>query len=90
MNRFHGDLLLGGVRLRELDGEIEEDLCVDEELWSGKFRIGREQQSLVEVGRPYLLILDDGRSGRVEVTGIDGALGEDAAVVEFRPVPRPH
>ena len=79
MNRFHGDLLMGGVRIRELDGEIADDPS-DELQWSGEFHIEDEQESLFELHRPYLLILDDGRSLRVEVTDID----HDSMMVHFR------
>ena len=89
MNRFHGDLLMGGVRLRELDGEIDEVVHGDDELWSGRFRVDRKQQSLFEIGRPYLLVLDDGRSGQVEVTNITGEEDREAVLIRFRPVTRP-
>ena len=39
MLQFHGDLLLGGARLRELEGQIDESNGDRQVNWSGEFRI---------------------------------------------------
>lgn len=85
MLQFHGDLLLGGARLRELEGQIDESPEDHEVNWSGEFRIAPDQLEMVEIGRPYLLVLDDGRTGRVEVTAVTKAR-DDESLVSFRPV----
>jgi hypothetical protein len=37
MLQFHGDLLLGGARLRELEGQIDESNGDRQVSWSGEF-----------------------------------------------------
>jgi hypothetical protein len=44
--------------------------------WYGRFQIGNEAP--VQIGEVYLLILDDGRQGRLRVTDQVGAAGDDA------------
>ncbi len=77
MVRFHGDLLLGGAAIRDLDGTMLV------EKWAGRFAVPRRNQPLLETGRPYLLLLDDGRSGQVVLTRLDESPG-DVVHVEFR------
>ncbi len=77
MVRFRGDLLLGGAAIRDLDGTMAG------ERWTGQFAVPRRSQSLLETGRPYLLLLDDGRSGQVMLTRVNERPG-DVVLVEFQ------
>jgi hypothetical protein len=85
MSEFDGDLLIGGLRLKQLHGELDQDLPQDgsaDRLFAGRFRLHGEQQDLLEAGRRYRLHLADGRSGPVVVSRIRTDQGE-AVVVEF-------
>ena len=73
MVRFHGDLLLGGVALRDLEGELPEHGSSDPQRACGHFRIRACAGSALEVGRPYLLLLKNGTTQRVVVTRWDDA-----------------
>ncbi|MEM8678102.1 MAG: hypothetical protein AAGF97_02000 [Planctomycetota bacterium] len=86
MSGFRGDLLLGGARLRALDGDLTEFPSGHEAVWAGEFRLTHDQANQVEVGRPYLLILDDGRGGKVELT--DLATEEDGQALARFATPR--
>jgi hypothetical protein len=66
---IHGNLLIGGMSLKDLDGLVEAD-CARSEHWKGMLTVTHEITSLLEVGRPYRLELDDGRAGQVVVRGI--------------------
>lgn len=83
MTHFHGELLLGGARLRPLEGEITELPVGHDELWSGEFRIETDKLEMVQIGRSYLLILDDGRDSRVELTEIQAEDDAEHSVVRF-------
>lgn len=86
MQSFHGDLLLGGVAIREVDGLIEDDDHVSKLTLGGRFRVNADQESMLELNRTYLLMLDDGSSAKIVVTDVsyeDEA--DDTIVVQFRP-----
>ena len=83
MTHFHGDLLLGGARLRDVQGEITELPIGHDESWSGEFWIESEQLELIELERPYLLVLDDGRNGRVKLTEASADDDHKHALVRF-------
>lgn len=85
MQPFLGDLLMGGMRLRDLCGLFVDVPAGDESIWSGHFLVDNAKRGLFELGRPYLLMLDDGRSGRVVVTNLDDATDDNALRVEFQP-----
>ena len=89
MTHFHGELLLGGARLRELEGEITELPIGHDESWSGEFWIDSEKLDLVEFGRAYLLILDDGRNGQVELTDVTLDNDQEHSLVHFCSTTRP-
>ena len=85
MQRFLGELLMGGVRLRDLTGSMLDVPAGNGAFWSGFFLVDVQQQPLFERGRPYLLMLDDGRQGQVVVTELEPVEG-GAMRVEFEPV----
>lgn len=82
MHEFHGDLLIGGLAIRHLHGEIEEGRG---KKWSGHFEIEPSQEEVVEIGRQYLLMLDDGRNAEVMVTSVHPEPKEQAVVCDFEP-----
>lgn len=84
MVNFQGDLLLGGVALRNLDGKLSSSSNDGATVWTGQFEIGTQEKSFLEVGRPYLLLLNDGRSGRIVVTNWEESTSQDALNVHFQ------
>ena len=78
MHRFSGELFLGGDRLQNLNGILDEQTDGEPGHWSGEFTTQRK--ALLEIGRPYLLMLDDGRSHRVLLTQIDDRRPQDIVV----------
>ena len=83
MTDFHGDLLLGGARLRELDGDIAQDAIGADESWHGEFRISDDRLAFVELGRDYLLVLADGRGKHVVLTDVRPEGDNEHSVVRF-------
>jgi hypothetical protein len=68
MHAFEGDLLVGGARIRQIHGELEnEEPQSGSTEWSlaGHLHLTVEQSQLVETDRPYRLQLADGRAGQV-------------------------
>lgn len=84
MVKFHGDLLLGGAALRNLDGMMTTDDSSETNQWRGHFHLDRCNQSLLELHRPYLLMLSDGRSRRIVVTCWQESAEQDAIEVQFQ------
>ena len=80
MRSFHGNLLIGGLAVKNLDGMLEESANGDTPIWSGQFTVDPCQRDVLEVGRQYLLILDDGRNREVVLTDMN-AEQEDRPVV---------
>lgn len=91
MHEFYGDLLIGGTRLRHLHGELETDQRVagtTDWMLAGRLIVGPPDTELLQSGRPYRLLLEDGRAGQVVVSKMKSQ-GEDSIVVEFEPRPVP-
>ena len=85
MHEFHGDLLIGGFAIRSLHGELDEAPDDTSSEWSGHFEIEPSQKEVLEVGRQYLLMLDDGRNAEVVVTSVHNEPDQDALVCDFQP-----
>jgi hypothetical protein len=84
MHPFHGQLLIGGMALKDLEGELEQEAPdQDSGDWtlSGKVNLQAQAQELVEVGRTYRLLLDDGRAGQIVVNNV--VQQPDRLVAEF-------
>jgi hypothetical protein len=82
MVQFHGNLLIGGMSLTDLQGLIDaENACVPG--WRGEFVVNVNRRSCLEIGRPYLLQLSDGRTGQVVVSEIAEKPLEQVAVVRI-------
>lgn len=75
MSEFHGNLLIGGMTLKNLSGTLEEEAPVENAPWHGELSIDLQQSRLLESGRPYRLEFEDGRAGKIvilKVNRIDG------------------
>lgn len=88
MHESHGDLLIGGERIKHVHCELEQEqpLC-DSKEWSlaGHLHLTCEQSQLLETDRPYRLQLEDGRAGQVIVCRIAADGKPDESVVDFQP-----
>lgn len=83
MERFHGTLLIGGMALESLDGELDGDPEHETGQWMGRFTLDRSEARRLQTGRPYLLELADGRSGQVIVSRMETPVGHLRLLVEF-------
>lgn len=80
VQEFCGDLLIGGEAIRELSGVLGGD---ESRRRVGNFEVEANQQSLLELGRPYLLMLAGGESVKVLVKGIHERADARRLVVQF-------
>ena len=90
MHEFEGDLLIGGARIRQVHGELEEELPQPgspEWNLAGHLHISTEQSQLIETDRPYRLQLADGRCGQVIVSRIAADGQPNALLADFQPKP---
>lgn len=85
MHEFQGDLLIGGLAIRNLHGTLSEAPAPAGQQWSGQFEVEPAQQEVLEVGRQYLLMLDDGRNAEVMVTEVHAEPHEQAVICDFEP-----
>jgi hypothetical protein len=88
MREFHGDLLIGGLAIRHLHGTLDEGeatVGAGGKQWSGQFEIEPSQEEALEIGRQYLLLLDDGSNAEVMVTHVHPERQQQAVVCEFGP-----
>jgi len=83
MHKFHGELLIGGMRLRDLEGELEDRGDSGTPSFAGRFTIDPAQRAWLALNRPYRLQLDDGRAGQVVLSKMDVPDGEMTMLVEF-------
>jgi hypothetical protein len=91
MHEFFGDLCIGGLRLKHLHGELDQDTPLEgssDWLLAGRLSIAPSQQELLQFNRLYRLQLEDGRAGAVVVSRIESDKS-DELTVEFHPVRAP-
>jgi hypothetical protein len=89
MHDFHGDLLIGGMTLHDLHGDLEqESLAANSHDWllAGHILVPKQQVDQLVLRRLYLLKLEDGREGLVELTRL--APGNGQLLADFQPHPR--
>lgn len=82
MHQFHGDLLIGGLAVKDVDGMLEGGSQEANDSWVGRLQVDPCQQDVLETGRQYLLMLDDGRNREVVLTEIHED-DEGSVVCEF-------
>ena len=83
MRRFHGDLLIGGLSIRDVEGRLDDVPFDGGHHQEGSFEVEVENQSRLEMGRPYLLVLDDGDSVKLVVKEIDNTSDPARLIVQF-------
>ncbi len=85
MQEFHGDLLIGGMRLQHLHGELAEDVRKRGRDWflSGHLHLSPEQLRHLELNREYRIQLDDGRAAQVVILRIEP--DDNEALADFAP-----
>lgn len=83
MQQFHGDLLIGGMALRDVVGFIDKEVQGAADCWFGHFRLEPSRRELLELNRNYLLMLDDGRVAKIIVTQMRDEDTRQDVVVEF-------
>ncbi len=87
MRGVHGDLLIGGMVLRDLFGVIDEEsnrpTGENPRVWTGRFEISPSNRSSLQLGRPYRLILEDGRSGQVVVRDMQDDPEEERVLLDL-------
>jgi hypothetical protein len=83
---FHGTLLIGGMQLRDVRGELDEEKRqAHSQEWrlTGRVNLKRSQLDYFQAGRTCRLELDDGRAGQVVLEHL--MPGIDDLVARFRP-----
>jgi hypothetical protein len=91
MREFDGNLLIGGMTLKHLHGELQEEARAQgsrDWLLTGRLSITPHERPLLELHRTYRLELEDGRAGQVILSRIEPVDAEHL-LVEFaanRPV----
>lgn len=83
MSEFHGNLLIGGMTLKNLSGELEEEDPSPTAPWHGELLVDSRQNEFLQSGRPYRLELEDGRAGMIVITRIENVAGEPNLHAEF-------
>jgi hypothetical protein len=87
MHEFQGDLLIGGMRLQHLHGELEQEQPKrgsKEWALSGHLHLSPEQLKHLELNREYRIQLDDGRAAQVVILRIEDEAAEEP-LADFAP-----
>lgn len=86
MQEFHGDLLIGGMRLKDVLGEVEDELPggAEECRLSGHLHLALEDSTQLEVNREYRIELENGRGAQVVLSRIAKAHGNEV-LADFEP-----
>ena len=77
MSEHNGNLLIGGMALKDLHCYIEPDCGVTCRVWSGRVNVSPSKREVLEIGRTYRLELNDGRAGQLVLTDIQVEPGDD-------------
>ena len=87
MHTFIGDLLIGGMILPHVEGELEsESHATNSHDWilSGRIEVSSKDIEFLELGRQYRLELEDGRASQVILSRLE-PVDEEHFVAEFEP-----
>jgi len=91
MQALHGELLVGGARIRHIHVDLEAEQPQPgsrEWVLTGHLHLTTEQSQLLETDRPYRLQLADGRCGQVIVSRIAADGKPDELLADFQPRPK--
>lgn len=83
---FDGNLLIGGMKLEHLHGELEQELPDSEStdwLFAGRVVLAPGDHEYLQLGRRYRLELADGRAGQVIISRLEP--DDENLVAEFQP-----
>jgi hypothetical protein len=86
MSEYCGNLLIGGMALKDLQCYIEPEGSVKCKVWSGRLSVNPSQREMLEIGRTYRLELNDGRAGQLVLTDMHvepGAKHKEELVLLF-------
>ena len=87
MHEFQGDLLIGGMRLKQVHGELEEERHTrGSKEWSlsGHLHLSPDQLKHLELNREYRIQLEDGRAAQVVILRIEPD-HDTEALADFAP-----
>lgn len=87
MHASHGDLLIGGLRLANIQVDLEEEFPqpgTSEWRLTGRLHLSPEKEGMLQIDRPYRLQLEDGRAGQIVLRRIDRPQ-QDELLVGFQP-----
>lgn len=87
MHTFIGDLLIGGMTLSHVEGELESELhAIDSHDWilSGRIEFSSKDIEFLELGRQYRLELEDGRASQVVLSRLE-PIDNEHFIGEFVP-----
>ena len=87
MREFIADLLIGGMRIERVHGELQQEPpedCSHDACLAGHLELPSKYLQLIEVNRPYRLQLTDGHAGQVIVSRITCPNNEQVHA-EFQP-----
>lgn len=87
MTTATGELLIGGSRLRKLQCELEQENQAEQGsnwLLAGRISLQPGDGDSLQIARQYLLRLDDGRQGLVEVVKVT-PVDPQHVEADFRP-----
>jgi hypothetical protein len=88
VHESHGDLLIGGDRLKHVQVDLEDEQPqAGSRDWvlAGHLHLTAEQLKHVETDRPYRLELADGRAGQVVVSRIQADGQPNNLLADFQP-----
>ncbi|HVX62851.1 MAG TPA: hypothetical protein VHC19_19685 [Pirellulales bacterium] len=84
MAELRGNLLIGGMTLKNLLGNMSEEAPAQGEQWGGELFIDEDQRQFLETERPYRLELEDGRAGKIVITRFESVSGQPNLHAAFK------
>lgn len=83
MADLRGNLLIGGMTLKNVSGRFKEEPAQGEN-WGGELLIDQDQARFLETERPYRLELEDGRAGKIVITRFQSMPSQQNLQVTFK------
>ena len=76
MGEIRGQLLIGGMVLRNLEASLDPGAMDSEPGWTGSLLIDPPHHESLQLARPYRLELDDERAAQIEVSQFEFVPGQ--------------